>query len=129
MRNVVVTQSRSGERGAVSIKAVAGILIAAVILFVVIRFVPVYTEQRSLMYDLDELARIASVRNYKGERIAQDIEKLRSSYNLPEDSIRLVTADRTVKIELAYTKEIDLLVTKYNWEVDYTAEGRDTLSR
>jgi hypothetical protein len=127
MRNVSGLNSRSSERGAVSIKALLGILIVGVASFIVIKIVPIYTEQRNLIYDVDELARVAAVRNYKDEKINKDIQKIREQYDLPEDSIRLVEHDRIVKIEIDYSKDIDLLVTSYKWQVDYTSQGKNTL--
>lgn len=127
MRNVPGLNSRSGERGAVSIKALLSILLAGIAVFVVLKIVPVYTEQRSLLYDIDELARVSALRNYKGEKISQSIKNLHQQYDLPEDSIKLVEHDRVVKIEVDYSKDIDFLVTSYKWQVDYTSEGKNTL--
>jgi hypothetical protein len=127
MRNAHSLDSRSDERGAVSIKALLGILIAGAATFVMIKIVPIYTQQRSLIYDVDELARVAAVRNYKDDKISKDIQKIQEQYDLPADSIRLVERDRVVKIEVDYSKDIDLLVTSYKWHVGYTSEGKNTL--
>lgn len=113
------------ERGAISIKALLTLLLAAIAIFVVVNFVPVYVEQRQVLFEVEELARVAAVRSYKDERINQDIKKIRGEFNLPDDSISLVSRDKGVQIVVGYSKTIDLLVTTYTWRVDHTAVGKE----
>jgi hypothetical protein len=117
--------ARSGERGAVSIKALLIMLAAAAVLFAVIKFVPVYVEQNKLIYDVDELARVASLRGYEDEKITRDIERIRGEYELPKDSIVMVSSgSNKVQLTLTYTRTIDLLVTSYEWQVEHKTPDR-----
>lgn len=125
MKNEVSIDARAGERGAITIKTLLTFVLLAAIAFVVLKIAPVYIEERQLTVEVDELARISAVRNYKEEEIKKGIEKLRVQYSLPEGSINLVAhAENSAHISLKYNKQIDFLVTSYNWQVDYTAKGR-----
>jgi hypothetical protein len=112
--------SRRGEQGAVSIKALLGLLVAAVAIFTLVKFVPVYVEQQELKHEVDELARTAAVRGWKDDRIALDVKRLRTNYSLPDDSINFVSQDHRVQVVVGYKRDIDLLVTSYSWRFDYT---------
>jgi hypothetical protein len=125
MKIELETNSRHAERGAISIKALLGILVAAVAMFLVIKLVPVYVEQQKLIHDVDELARVAAVRGWKDDKIALDIKRLRTDYSLPDGSINFVSRDRRVQVVVGYKRDIDLLLTTYVWQVDYTADGKE----
>ena len=61
----------------------------------------------------------------KMDEVKKAAETLRTKYNLPEGSINVVLAgDNKTQINVSYTKDIDLLLTKYNWKVDYIANGK-----
>ena len=125
MSNVDGNRPREGERGAVKITTVLLVVVLMALTFAVIKVAPVYTEERQLTHDVDELARISAVRNYKPEQIEKGIEKLRTEYELPENSITLTThAQNQVQIDLKYNKVINLLVTTYDWKVQHSAKGR-----
>ena len=125
MKVVFGTRARADERGAVSIKVLLTLVALAIATFVVIKVVPVYVEQRQVIHEIDELARIAAVRGFKVERINQDIDKIRGEYNLPENSITLGPTQKGVHIIIGYSKNIDFLVTNYTWRVEHTAIGRE----
>ena len=117
---------RAGERGAITIKALFGLLLLAAAIFVVIRIVPVYTEQQEIIHDTDELARISAVRDLKNDKIKEGITKIIQQHELPEDSITLVAKEGgRVQININYTRNIDFLVTNYAWQVQYVAKGKD----
>lgn len=119
------TDSRAGERGAVNIKTLLTFIVVGVVIFAAIKIIPVYTEQRQIIYDVDEMAQKASVRNLKEDEVKKAIEALRVKYELPEGSIKLDSfASNKVQITLGYTRVIDFLVTSYNWPVIYTANGK-----
>lgn len=125
MKTDLETNQLSRERGAISIKALLGLAIAAIAIFAVIKFVPVYVEQQQLIHEVDELARTAAVRGWRDDRIALDVKRLRTAYSLPEDSINFVAKDRRVQVVVGYKRDIDLLVTSFIWQVDYTANGKE----
>ena len=125
MKTDLETNSWDSERGAISIKAALGLLVAAVAIFTLIKFVPIYVEQQQLKHEVDELARTAAVRGWKDDRIALDIKRLRTDYSLPEGSINFVAQDRRVQVVVGYKRDIDLLITSYTWQVDYTANGKE----
>lgn len=125
MSNVDYNKSREAERGAVKITTILLVLFLLAVTFTVIKVAPVYTEERQLTHEVDELARISAVRNYKPEQIEKGLEKLRTEYELPENSITLTShAQNQVQIDLKYNKVINLLVTTYDWKVQYSAKGR-----
>lgn len=125
MRQATKVDLRAGERGAISIKVALTLFIVSALVFALIKIIPVYVEQRDVIYRVDELARIAAVRNYKEERINEDIEKLRSEFDLPEKSISLIYGQKPLKITIVYTRPVNLLVTTYDWKVEHTATGKE----
>jgi Flp pilus assembly protein TadG len=124
MTEVAGIQSRAGERGAVSIKTILILLVLAVVVFVVIKVTPVYLEQRSLTYRLDELANKVAVRNPKPDDVRKEVDNIRKEYNLPDGSINFTTSTDTAQISLSYNRSIDFLVTTYDWKVDYKVTGK-----
>lgn len=120
-----MNNARAGERGAISIKALLMLFVLGAAVFLVIKFAPVYIEQRKLMHDVEELARIAAVRNWKEEKIDPEVKKIRGDYDLPDGSLNVVKRDRDVQIIIGYSRAIDLLVTTYDWRVDRTIVGKE----
>ena len=125
MRDGLNERARAGERGAISIKTLLILFAVAVAAFLIMKFVPVYVEQRKLMWDIEELARIAAVRNWKEDKIDPEVKKLRGTYDLPDGSINVVKHDRDVQIKVGYSRAIDLVVTTYDWKVDRTIVGKE----
>ena len=126
MSNVTDTGTRPGERGAISIKALLGLLLAGAVAFGVLKVAPVYIEQQKVVHEVNELARIAAVRGWKEDRIAQDMKRLSAEYNLPESGLNLVSrSEKGVQISISYQRDIDFLVTTYLWKVDQMALGKD----
>ena len=117
--------ARAGERGAVTIKTLLSIFLVLAVAFVIIKFTPVYVEQRQLTFKVDELANKISVRMPKQEDIDKSIERLCQEYELPAGSIALTSFQQnSAKITLGYTRNIDLIFTTYEWKVDYTSNGK-----
>lgn len=117
--------SGAGERGAVTIKTLLTFLLIGAVVFATVKIFPVYMEQRQVVFEVDEIANKAAVRNLKEEDVNKAIESLRVKYSLPEGSIKLESiGDNKAKISLGYTKAIDLVVTTYDWTVNFTANGK-----
>ncbi|HKP84983.1 MAG TPA: hypothetical protein VJZ26_02730 [Blastocatellia bacterium] len=125
MRDVISGDSRAGERGAVTIKTLLLLFVVACVVFVAVKFVPIYIEQRGVIYDVEELARIAAVRGWKEDKITPEITKIRGKYELPEGSINLTGRDQSVRISVGYIRAIDLLVTTYDWKVEHMVIGKE----
>jgi hypothetical protein len=126
MSNVTGTGPRPGERGAISIKALLGLLLAGALAFAVMKFAPVYIEQQKVVHEVNELARTAAIRGWKEDRIDKDIKRLSLEFNLPENGINLQSkSEKGVQIAISYQRNIDLLVTTYLWKVDQVALGKD----
>ena len=90
-----------------------------------IKILPVYAEQRQIIFDVDEVANKAAVRNLKEDEVKKAIETLRTKYSLPEGSITVESvSENRAKISIDYTRVIDLLVTSYDWKVNFTANGK-----
>jgi uncharacterized membrane protein len=118
-------KSRAGERGAINIKVALVLLAASALVFLIIKIAPVYIEEREIKYEVDELARVSAVRGYTEDRIKTDLQKIRTNYGLPDDSLKVTTDNRNVKITIGYTRSVDLLVTTYDWKVEYTSTGKE----
>ena len=117
---------RAGERGAVKIQTIVAIFLLLCVALLIIKITPVYIEQRKVIYDVEELARIAAVRGYKEDKIQPELGKICGTYELPEGSISFVQRDgQTVKIAVNYTRAVDLLVTTYSWKVEHTIVGKE----
>jgi len=126
MSNVTGTDARSRERGAISIKVLLILISIGVAAFIVIKIAPVYIDERQVTYKVDDLANKSAVRNSKEDQIYKAIEVIRKEYDLPEDSITLVSREQgRVQISINYQKDIDLLVTTYQWKVAHTVSGKD----
>ena len=126
MSNVTGTHTLSRERGAVSIKTLLALVLVGVIAFLAIKIAPVYIEQQRVVHDVNELARIAAVRGWKEERINQDIKRISGEYSLPDNGINFIARnEKGVQIAVSYQRNIDLLVTTYQWKVDHTVVGKD----
>jgi len=125
MSDVISTDSRAGERGAVHIKTILMLFVAASVVLLAIKLVPVYVEQRGVIYDVEELARIAAVRGWKEDRITPEINKIRGKYELPEGSISFAGRDQSVRINVGYSRAVDLFVTTYAWKVERTIIGKE----
>jgi hypothetical protein len=125
MNNLTGAGGRPQERGAISIKALFIFVLIATVIFALIKIVPVYIDERQLTYRVDDLASKSAVRNSKEVDIKKAIDLITKEYNLPENSINLVSRDvDRVQISLTYQKDIDFLVTTYQWKVNHTAAGK-----
>jgi len=126
MNNVTAADTRSHERGAITIKALFMFVLFGAAIFTVVKITPVYIDERQLTYKVDDLANKSAVRNSKEDDIKKAIEVITREYNLPENSINLVSREAgRVQISLNYQRDIDFLVTTYQWKVSYTAAGKD----
>src|SRR5215813_7823021 len=113
-----IKNERAGERGAVSIKTILVLFVLATAAFLILKLAPVYVEQRKIIFDVEELARISAVRGYQEPKITPEITRLRSMYDLPEGSISFVKREgSSVQIAVSYTRSVDLIVTTYDWKV------------
>ena len=98
MSNVKCTDARPRELGAISIKAVLMLLFVAIVAFMVIKIAPVYVDERQVTYKVEDLANKSAVRNSKEVDINKAIEAIRKEYDLPENSIALVSREQAGKI-------------------------------
>jgi hypothetical protein len=128
MSNLTDKQTRAGERGAISIKALLVLVFVGVTALVVIKITPVYIEQTRVIHDVSEMGNKAAVRNWKEDRINSEIKLIQKEYDLPEGGITFVTRDeKGVHLNIAYQRNIDLFVTTYEWKVDLPVVKKDTL--
>ena len=125
MRNPNSDAPRAGDRGAISIKAMVSLALAATALFIVFKVAPVYWDEQQVKHQLDELARITANQSIKPERISKRIEEIRAEFNLPENSITMTAiGNQTAQFALKYSVTIDFFVSSYVWSVDYVAVGK-----
>ena len=124
--NATGADARPRERGAISIKVLLTLILIGVAAFIVIKITPVYIDERQLAFKVDDLANKSAVRNTKEVDINKAIEIIRQEYELPENSISLVSREPgRIKISVNYQKDIDFLVTTYQRRVNYTINGKD----
>ena len=124
--NATGADARPRERGAISIKVLFTLILIGIAAFIVIKIAPVYIDERQLAYKVDDLANKSAVRNLKEDDINKAIEFIRKEYELPENSINLISREPgRVKISVSYQKNIDFLVATYQREFTYTAAGKD----
>ena len=93
MSNPTCTDERSGEFGAVSIKTLLMVVALVAAAFVVIKIAPVYVDERQITFKVDDLANKSAVRNSKEVDIEKAIEAIRKEYELPENSIHIVSRE------------------------------------
>jgi hypothetical protein len=125
--NEVEAASRKGELGAVSIKAILIVVFLGVTALLLLKMVPVYIEQKTIEHNADELARKASlgIAAYSKDKINNEIQSIINENQLPEGSIQISTLDGNhAEISVKYTRNVDLLLTSYAWDVSYTAVGK-----
>jgi uncharacterized membrane protein len=126
MSNATGADARPRERGAISIKVLLTLVLVGIAAFMVIKIAPVYVNERQLTYKVDDLANKSAVRNSKEDVIKKAIEAIQKEYDLPENSINLVSREPgKVQITISYQKDIDFLVTTYQRKFNYTAAGKD----
>jgi uncharacterized membrane protein len=126
MSTISGIDTRQRERGAISIKNLLALLLVVVAALVLIKVTPVYVDERQVIYKVEDLANKSAVRNSKEDDINKAIEMIRKEYDLPENSINLVSREAgKVKISVNYQRDIDLLVTTYQWKVEHNAAGKD----
>jgi len=119
-------EGRAGERGAVQIKTIVIVFFLLCTAFLMLKLVPVYIEKRKVIFDVEELARIAAVRNLKEDKITAELGKICSTYELPQGSLNFVRREgQTVHIAVNYTRSVDLLVTTYSWKVEEPVVGKE----
>ena len=124
--NATGADARPRERGAISIKVLLTLILIGVAAFIVIKITPIYIDERQLAFKVDDLANKSAVRNTKEVDINKAIELIRQEYELPENSISLVSREPgRIKISGNYQKDIDFLVTTYQRKVNYTINGKD----
>jgi hypothetical protein len=124
--NATGADARPRERGAISIRVLLTLILIGAVAFIVIKIAPVYIDERQLAFKVDDLANKSAVRNTKEVDINRAIEVIRQEYELPENSISLVSREPgKVKISITYQKDIDFLVTTYQRKVNYTVNGKD----
>ena len=126
MSNATGADARPRERGAISIKVLLSLIFIGTAAFIVLKIAPVYIDERQLTFKVDDLANKSAVRSTKEVDINKAIEFIRQEYDLPADSISLVSREPgRVKISVNYQKDIDFLVTTYQRKFTYTAAGKD----
>ena len=126
MSNATGADARPRERGAISIKVLLSLIFIGTAAFIVLKIAPVYIDERQLTFKVDDLANKSAVRSTKEVDINKAIEFIRQEYDLPENSISLVSREPgRVKISVTYQKDIDFLVTTYQRKFSYTAAGKD----
>jgi hypothetical protein len=126
MSNDKCTDARPRELGAVSIKTILVLLLLATAAFLLIKLVPAYVDERQVTFKVEDLANKSAVRNSKEVDIQKAIEVITKEYDLPENSINIVSREQgRVQISINYQRSIDLVVATYQWKVTHTAAGKD----
>ena len=109
---------RASERGEGYLRLVvflAVIVIAAYLAFVNI---PIYFQVQNLKHELAELVRgLGTNANVPLDRIQQQVNRLCDNYGVSPGDIKLEKQGKTLKATLTTDRQIDLIVTSYDWKI------------
>ena len=79
----------------------------------------------NLLEQVDELARISAVRNYKSDQIMKGIYSILNAFNLPAESITIVVlAENKVHLAVKCTAKSEYNGKPCGVTIDYIAEGK-----
>jgi len=105
-------RNRVGERGFGNLRAILGLVVIAVIMFLCVKLIPPYVNNYQFQQAIDGVARYSAyIQNKSAEDVknevyakAKDCEVL-----LPPDAVEVEKTGTTVNIDVKYVVAVDLL--------------------
>jgi hypothetical protein len=116
--------TRWGERGAGNLGCVVGIAILAVVVIIAMKVIPVRVAVAELQDYCERQAETASLPRNSDAKIADEILIKAQQNNLPvsKEDIKVWRDTSMEHIEVKYRVVLDLLVYKYNWDVEHKVD-------
>lgn len=113
------------QRGGASLKAIFYTIILVIGIFVAFKIVPAYVAEYQLSNKMDEQARFAVVNRYSEDQIRDIIYKEVQDLDIPakREDIKITATQQVVKISLAYTVPVDLMV--YSTELHFSPSSEN----
>ena len=114
---------RASERGEGNLKLVLVLGLMALAGYLGVSNAGTYLNVQNLKHDLAELARGGAAQRVPVDRIRKQAEALAVKYDTRPEEVKVTNNGYNIKIILDSTKQIDLLVTTYDWHVQETLSG------
>ena len=110
-------RGRASERGEGYIRLVLFLAVLITIAYLAFVNVPIYFQVQNLKHELAELVRGTGTINMPIERVQTQVNKLANDYGIPPGDIKLDKQGKTLKATLTTDRQIDLIVTSYDWHI------------
>jgi hypothetical protein len=113
-------RGRASERGEGYIRLVLFLAVLAIAAYIAFQNVPTYFAMQNLKHELAELVRGNGTINMPIERVQPQVNKLAQNYGIAPSDIKLEKQGKVLRATLTTDKEIDLIVTTYDWKISET---------
>jgi hypothetical protein len=122
---ISMKRGRRAERGAVTLKTVVLVALAALAIYLAFKLVPPYVSEYQLQDKMQELARFGIVNHYSDEQIRDNVFKVAQDLDLPakREDIKVTVTQSIVRISLEYTVPVDLLF--YSTELHFSPSSEN----
>jgi hypothetical protein len=121
---LIMSRSRSGERGGARLKFIVVVLIAVSASYAGYLYVPVafqaYYIKDLMQHDVD----VASTQGYPATWVTDQLKKSAVAYDIPPNAIITPSQEQNqVVVRVQFTKPIEFPGYTYQYEFDYTAKS------
>src|SRR5947208_15639849 len=117
--------NRHSERGEGKLKGILMVAIVALAIYSAWKVVPVYVNEYQLSDKMQEQARYAVVNRYTEDQIRDNIFKVIQDLDIPakREDIKVVSNNSMVKISLAYSVPVDVLM--YHTDIHFSPNSEN----
>lgn len=123
MTNPRSTRGRANERGEGNVRLIIVLLIMALAGYLGVSNAGTYFNVQNLKHDLAELARGAAAQRVPVDRVKRQADEIARKYDTRAEEVKVTNNGYNIKITVDSVKQIDLLVTTYDWHVQETLSG------
>src|SRR6266480_1970125 len=116
---------RRCERGEGKLKTVITLAIVVLAIYSAVKIVPIYVSEYELSDKMQEQARYAVVNRYTEDQIRDNIFKVIQDLDIPakREDIKVVSNNSMVKISLAYSVPVDVLM--YHTDIHFSPNSEN----
>src|SRR5438552_18045133 len=116
---------RRCERGEGKLKTVITLAIIVLAIYSAVKIVPIYVSEYQLSDKMQEQARYAVVNRYTEDQIRDNIFKVIQDLDIPakREDIKVVSNNSMVKISLAYSVPVDVLM--YHTDIHFSPNSEN----
>src|SRR5207244_11458498 len=116
---------RRCERGEGKLKTVITLAIIVLAIYSAVKIVPIYVSEYELSDKMQEQARYAVVNRYTEDQIRDNIFKVIQDLDIPakREDIKVVSNNSMVKISLAYSVPVDVLM--YHTDIHFSPNSEN----